>query len=371
MAFQIKDFVSIAASMVNWMRNSTQKITDFSVGGVARTLVEAAAIELDEFYQRMFIGLKEAIPVSVYNSFDFNALPALAAGGLVRVSIASQTSDVLIGSGTVFKAAGKTNTYTSTQDVTITAGNTYADVPVVCATPGVVGNLAAATACTLAPSPVGFVSASNLASFLGGVDAEDDDGRKLRFQSFITSLARGTNAAVDYGLRTVFLTDAVGNETERVVYVAVVEPWLTDGTQPVSLVNCYVHNGVGATSSALLAHARDVVYGYTDASGNKIPGWKAAGVNVQVYAATEDAVAITATLTALAGYDQPTLVSAAQAALEDYLLTLPIGASAIRAKIVEVVMDIEGVYNFVPTVPAGDTAVASNVKIMPGVIAIT
>ena len=76
MAFQLKDFASIAASMINHMKSVTSQITDFAVGGVARTLVEAPAVEIDQAYQQFFIGVKEAIPVATYESFDFARLAA-------------------------------------------------------------------------------------------------------------------------------------------------------------------------------------------------------------------------------------------------------------------------------------------------------
>ncbi len=55
MAFQIKDFTSIVASMVNHMRGTQKKVTDFQKGSVARTLVEAAAVENEELYLQMFL----------------------------------------------------------------------------------------------------------------------------------------------------------------------------------------------------------------------------------------------------------------------------------------------------------------------------
>src|SRR3546814_7934576 len=93
MAFQTKDFVSIVASMINWMRSTQSKITDFNIGSVARTMVEAPAAEIDELYQQFFFGLKEAIPVSVYQSFDFEPIEAVPAAGLVRISIGSKRSE--------------------------------------------------------------------------------------------------------------------------------------------------------------------------------------------------------------------------------------------------------------------------------------
>lgn len=370
MAFQIKDFASITASAVNWMKTTTTKVTDFNIGSVIRTLIEAVSAEIDELYQQMFIGLREAIPVSVYNSFDFAALEAQPASGLVRVTVTSGAS-VLISSGTVFSVAGKSVTYSSTTDITIAAGGTYADVPVVASSAGVVGNLVANATFTASPAPDRFVSATNQSAFVNGRDAETDDERKVRFNAFIASLNRGTNAALEYGLKTTYLTDSAGNVTERVVSAAIVEPYLTDPLQPISLVNCYIHNGAGSTSSALVTRAREVIHGYYDSNGNAVPGWKAAGVKVELYAATEQAVNVTAGLTAATGYDKPTLIASATTEISTYLKELPIGSTAIRSEIIALAMNIEGVSNFVVSAPSGDTTAASNVKLMPGTFSIT
>lgn len=371
MAFQIKDFTSITASMLNWMRSTTQKVTDFNVGSVVRTMLEAIAAEIDELYQQMFIGLREAIPVSVYNSFDFSAQGATSASGLVRVTITATTTDTLISSGTSFAVTGKSVGYSSTSDVTIPAGSTYVDVPVTAAASGVVGNLVANTSFTVTPTPGGFISAINLAAFSNGQEAETDDERKVRFNAFIASLNRGTVAALEYGLKTTVLTDALGNVTERVMSASIVEPWLTDSLQPISLVNCYIHNGVGSTSSALVTQANNVIYGYYDANGNAVPGWKAAGVQVNVYAATENTLNVTGVVSITPGYDQTTILNQAQQVIYTYLIGLDIGASALKAEIVKRVMEIDGIFNFVASALADSTAAASNQKIMPGTITLT
>jgi len=83
MAFQIKSFAAIAASMINYARATQDEITDFSVGSVARTIMEAPAIEIEELYQRMLAGILEAIPVSVYRAFGFDPLEAAPARGYV------------------------------------------------------------------------------------------------------------------------------------------------------------------------------------------------------------------------------------------------------------------------------------------------
>lgn len=371
MAFQIKDFASISASMVNWMRASTSKVTDFNIGSVVRTLVEAAAAEIDELYQRMLIGLREAIPVSVYNSFSFERLDPIPASGLVRVSITPAGADVMIPAGTVFSAAGAALTYTSSEDALIEAGDSFVDIQVVASDVGVAGNIAPARVFTLTPPPPGFVSASNLTAFINGLDRETDDARKQRFIAYIDSLNRGTVKALEYGLKTTAILDPNGNPIERVASASIIEPWLSDPLQPVALVKCYVHNGVGSTSSALVTRAAEVIYGYTDASGKKIPGWKAAGVKVEVYAATEQAVPVSAVLTPQPGYEAAPLVASATSAIAEYIRALPIGETCVRAEIVAIGMEIPGVYNFVVSAPASDTVVAASIKLMPGAIDIT
>lgn len=371
MAFQIKDFTSIVASMINFMKGTTDKITDFNVGSVARTLIEAPAIEIDELYQQMFNGLNEAIPVSLYTSLNFTALPAIPASGLIRVTYTSSTSSRTVPAGTKFSIVSWPVNYTSVSDVVLPPGSTYADIQVVGDTSGVMGNVDAGSAFSMTPQFNGFLSASNLSAFVNGIDAESDSARKLRFTQFISSLNRGTNAALIYGLSTVFLADVNGNEIERVESSSIIEPWVDDNTQPVGLVNCYIHNGVGGTSSALVTHAKKVIYGYYDANNNPIAGWKAAGVQVQIFAATETIVNVTAAIFAMPGYDKPALVTQAASAIYSYVQSLPIGTKCLIAEIVSLVMSIEGVYNFSVTAPSADVSSSASVKLMPGTITIS
>jgi len=371
MAFQTKDFVSIVASIGNVMKSTQNKVTDFNIGSVFRTLVEAPAAEMDEMYQQFVIGLIEGIQTAVYTSFSFDPIDAVAAAGLVRVTIEANEQPVLIPAGTSFSPANGRVDYTSSDDVTIPPGNTFADVLVAANSPGVIGNILAGQVFTLSPAPDGLVGATNLDDFASGTDAESEDDRKVRFNAFIQSLNRGTVAALDYGLKSTTREDAQGNLIERVVAAAVVEPYLDDPNQPIAWVQCYVHNGVGNTTSALVERAREVIYGYVDASGKKVPGWKAAGVKVDVHAAFEQVVDVAGVLTPLAGYDKPTLLTDAEQAIFGYIRSLDIGQPAILAEIIAQVMEIEGVYDFVPSEPLASVQPNKRTKLMPGAIDLT
>lgn len=372
MAFQIKDFASIVASMINWMSSTQDQITDFSVGSVTRTLVEAPATEIEELYQQMFNGLRDAIPTAVYTSFNFPSLPALPAGGLITVTITTQLTDTLISAGASFTASNAgSQQYGSTLDVTIPAGQTSALVPTEALTAGSAGNIAAGTNFTMTPTPAGFTAATNVTGFVNGDDAETDAAHMVRFNSYISTLQKSTSAAIVYGAKTANLQDANGNIIEQVASAIVVEPYLTNNALPISSINCYVHNGVGGTSPALVSQAQLVINGYTDTNGNRIPGYKAAGVICTVAAATEQPLNVTGALTAAPGFDKPTLVGLAQSALQAYLLGVPTGQTAQFNLISASVTNIEGVGNFVISTPLVDTNVAANVKIMPGTLTIS
>lgn len=371
MPFQIKDFASIAASMVNYAKATGRVITDFTEGSVTRTVMDASAIELDQFYQQALGMILDAIPVATFNTFNFVALPAIDAFGLIRVTITAQTVTTIIPAGTIFTRADGAADYASAADVTILAGSTTADVLVSCTAAGVLGNMEGGQTFSMSAPPNGFVSATNLAAFITGREAETEDQREARFVQYIASLARSTPAAIRYGLTTAVITDGSGNPIEQVRLAQVDEPYTRDTSQPIGLVNCYIHNGVGSTSDALLAQATQVVLGYTDASGNLVAGYKAAGTKCVVYKATEDQLNVTGVVTVLPGFDEDDTVDAVAAGISDYLVGLDIHTSALFGRIEAIGMDTPGVANFVMSAPTADVAAAIGHKIMPGTLDVT
>ncbi|MBN3839266.1 baseplate J/gp47 family protein [Burkholderia sp. Ac-20349] len=371
MAFQVKDFASIAASCVNYLKSVQTAITDFRIGAVARTLMEAFAAEAEELYQQMFVGLREAIPVAIYSSFNFPKLAAVPASGNVRVTIAAQATDLTIVAGTIFAPTALSLTYASQSNAVIPAGQTYADVYVVCTSTGSAGNLAPGTPFSMQPQPAGFVSAANTGQFLTGTDAETDAQQKARFISFIESLQRGTVGAVRYGLSLATISDANGVVTEQVIASNVVEPWISDNTQPVGYVQAYIHNGVNGASAALIAQASKILYGYYRTDGTAVPGYKAAGARVDIFAATVLNLNVTAVITVAAGNIASSVQASVQTAIQNYLTGLSVGQPALFATIIQLAMDTPGVANFALSSPAADTAASVSQKIMPGTMNLT
>lgn len=372
LGFQIKNFVSIAAGMLNHVRGVQKEITDFNIGAVARTMLEAPAVEIEEAYQQTFNGLRAAIPVATYQSFNFDRLEAASANGLIHVVISASAADVTIPAGTVLSTPSSRTTFVSQAAKTIAAGGTSADLVVVAADAGVVGNIPAACAFTASPTISGFVSAANANLFNNGRDQESDDQRKQRFVAYIRSLQRATNEALDYGARTAALLNATGVEVERVRSALVYEPYVHDNTQPIAWSKVYIHNGSGSTSNDLLARCDAVLRGYVDtATGAKVAGYKASGIKLDVLKATEVPTDITGVITPEPGIDGADLVPLAEDALARHLLDVEIGDTSLLKDRVILVSDIPGVANIVFSVGTADITSTYSQKLVPGTITIT
>lgn len=370
--FQLKTFVSIVGGMLNHVRGVQKDVTDFNVGAVARTMLEAPAVEIEEAYQQTFNGLRAAIPVATYQSFNFERLAAAAANGMIHLVITASAVDVTIPGGTGFSTASSRTTFLSQADATIAAGATTADLVVVAADAGAVGNIPAACAFTAAPTIAGFVSATNAKLFKNGRDLETDEERKQRFGAYIQSLQRSTNAALDYGARTAALFDASGVEIERVRTALVYEPYVTDNTQPIAWTQLYIHNGSGSTSTALRDHCDDVLRGYVDpATGKKIPGYKASGTKLDVIVATEVPTNITGNITPEPGFDGAELIPLAEDALARHLLDVEIGGTSLLKDRVILVSELVGIANIVFTVGTADITSTHSQKLVPGTVTIT
>lgn len=372
-AFQIKDFASIVASMLNLMQSTQTKITDFNPGSINRVMLESSAAEMDELYQQMLNGLLQAIPVSVYNSFGFSALPSQAASGQMTVNITSQATNTPIVAGTIFTSATTGQTYTLVGITQIiAAGSTTLDMPVVATDEGADTNLGAATAFTLSPIPAGFVSAANPNAFINGSDAETPAQQLIRFNGYITTLQGATEGAIVYGAKTATVTDVNGNVIERVATAVIVEPYLTDNTQPISNIFCFIHNGVGSTSVALENKCQQIIDGYTAPNGTLVRGYKAAGVICTVGLATEQPINVTGVLTAKAGFTHSVLVTQAKSVISAYLLGVIAGGEAQFSLLETLVMLIPGVADFVISTPTANVnSTGANYKIMPGTLTIT
>lgn len=361
MSFQIKDFVSIVASQVNHARGVTDKITDFLPGSVARTLIEAPAAEIEELYLQMFLGLRAAIPIATFRSFGFDKLPATRAYGYVSISTGSPLGAALeIPVGTAFRSADG-RVYLSTSAVTWQVGTTMVQVPVQAEQAGISGNAASGVITSSSFFQNGFVVSNQPIEH--GRDQETDAEREARFAEFVQSISRGTLAACIYVTRSARLLDANGYMTEYVTRLGVDE-------QP-GHVRLYIYSSIGAPSPALLAVGQSAIDGSIDqGTGAITPGYRAAGVRVDVLPMTERAVDASIKVEMLPGY--PLSPAVEQQLLDIFSArvrsVLP-GETLYLGSLVESLLAAPGVSSIVPQTNENITC-EINEALVPGVLTI-
>lgn len=359
MSFQIKDFNSIVAAQINHARSVTKKITDFEPGSVARTIMEAPAVEVEELYLQMFLGLRDAIPVSTFKSFGFDLLPVRYASGYVSVTKnAALTAPLTIPLGTVFTATDG-RTYTSTIAKVWAAGTTVINVPVVSSVAGLAGNIAAG----LITSSVFFDSNYTISNplFDSGREVESDSEREIRFAEYIASLSRGTLLACRYAASQAAIYGADGGITEYVTRIGMEE---TPG-----IIRIYLYGSGGAPSAAILLDGQRRIDGYTNEStGVVTPGYRSAGVRCDVLAMQERAVPLYVSVGMYSGY---TLDAQVQQAISDIfaatITAVEPGVTLYLKTLIEAMLAVEGVRTIVPATSA-NIACGVNEALMPGTL---
>lgn len=359
--FQIKDFASIVAAKINHARAVTTKITDFQPGSVARTLMEAPAVEIEELYLQMFLGLRDAIPVATFLSFGFERLPAARAVGFVSVSSeAPLAAPLTIPVGTDFYATDGRK-YISTTEVVWPSGAILSLVPVQYAAAGLAGNIAAGA---ITSSP--FFSTAFVVSNQGietGRDVESDAEREARFAEFAQSISRGTLAACTYVARLSQVLDGVGNIAEYVTRIGVEEQG--------GHVRIYLYSSLGAPSAALLLDGQTRIDGSVDpVTGAVTPGYRAAGVRFDVLGMLEREVPMSIRVEMLPGYS---LTAAVEQEIGDIysaaIRSVQPGDTLYLGSLIEALLAAAGVQSIVPG-STENIVCEINEALIPGVLTI-
>lgn len=362
MSFQIKDFASITASQINHARAVTKKITDYQPGSVARTIMEAPAVEIEELYLQMFLGLRDAIPVATFRSFGFEKLPAAHAVGYVSVSAETPLAqEMSVPAGTVFHSTDGRE-YQSTHEVTWPAGSGAVLIPVMHAVAGAVGNAAAGSVTLSSFFGGGYtISSQPIGS---GRDLELDAEREARFASFVQSISRGTLTACAYAARQSVVLGPDGDIVEYVTRLGVDE-------QP-GHVRLFVYSSHGSPSLALLESGQRRIDGWTDPeTGAVTPGYRAAGVRIDVLGMTERQVPLSIRVDMLEGYQ---LTAAVQQSIRDIfsaqIRSVFPGQTLYLGSLIEAMLATAGVRAIVPST-SENIVCEINEALIPGELTIT
>lgn len=343
----MKKFKDILQDMVTWLALTNTKVTNFTVGSVVRSILEAVAIEVESLYyfiQSNFESLQEN---SVYNSFDFEKKPAIPATGMVTVNFNQiLVQSVLFPVGTLFYTVpidGQTIYFESTQEVIASIGTVTVDIPVQCQQTGIVGNVPSFTIRRSVQSTPIMGDIYNQNRFFTGAPEESKEERKKRFSTFVKSIARATPDAVTYGCLQ------VNNVTG--VYIQ----------EGIGMVYVYAHDADGNLTDQMR----------TDLN-NTLGNYRAAGVMSFVNGVTRKPIDLNIQVLINQGYNTDTLLFKVDDLVTVYLSKFTVSKSLIKNDLIRYIMEIdkEAIANISIDLTT-DVTVAPQELIRPGTINVT
>jgi uncharacterized phage protein gp47/JayE len=344
--FERKSMEQIVSKMIKWTRGATTKLTDFRVGSKVRTIYEAVAVVVEEFYDRVYRTMRQLIEENIYGVFGFDKIPSTYATGLVtfsRSTVADQ--DYYIPAGTLLQKNATEYVapinYRTTEDAVLAMGTTSINAPIVCETAGVDGNTGANTVIIMVGGISGIEAVTNLTALTNGQDEETKEEQKLRFQRFMDANARGVLGAVEYGATLASRVDDNGITIERVTQSKALE-YLPERKGEVDL---YVWNGVDGASEALIAEVRRIEEGYYDEDGKVVYGYKPAGNILNIYVAPRKYLKVKVDLTPEIWLSFEDAQTIAEREIDGYFGSLKMGQTVVQTEIESRIKRNEGVYD--------------------------
>lgn len=330
--FTPKPFAHIAADMIERMRSSTDRVTDFNVGSVVRSLLEVPSAELEEFYQEVYFGLLRAIPTAIYIGFSYTLRQAVAARGAITITRETADAALTIPAGTELQST-RGASYLLDADVVLDVGATEATATITATAVGTIGNTDQESVAFVG---VSGATATNPAAIDSGIDQETEEQRAERFARFILSLARGTVSAIQYAVSEAEVYHPItGLLSERVQNVAMDEV--------PGYVTVWIHNGADGASAALTQEVERRIEGYETADGELVSGYRAAGVEVVVRTMGELSVDVTLELITTTGAVRSDTEAAIISQLTAWLKDVASGSVIRPVDIINEVFVISGV----------------------------
>ena len=173
-------------------------------------------------------------------------------------------------------------------------------------------------------------SVTNAQRTAGGIEKETDDAFRVRIAGFLSTVRRGTPAALEFGATQV---------------AGVLRATVDESSLPPTV---YIADAAGGANDTLVAAVQD-----------ELVNWRAAGVQVNVQGATQILQDITLALTFRAGFDTSSTRDKAIEAVVAAVNSLGIGETLFRSAIVAAAK-ITGIRDVVVSNPAGDVAPSLN-----------
>lgn len=223
MKLSLQTFTDLVQGMAATVQSTSQRALDLSVGSTLRALLEANA-SVGLWMQWLIIQVLQMTRAATSTGADLDSwmadfsltrLAARCATGMVTFSRFSPNLPALILPGALVRTTDAAQTFTVSTDsanplwdpsqggYSLPAGMAAADLPVIASLSGTSGNVQAGTVSLIASALPGIDAVTNAAPFIDGMDAESDPALRSRFQAYLASRSRATQAAVGYAIVSV------------------------------------------------------------------------------------------------------------------------------------------------------------------------
>ena len=344
----------IYTAMKNYLIANNSSLNNFNIGSRLSVMLEAISLVSGESQNDFYQGLLKAIPIAIYEGFDFPRNPGLQSSGTLQFSSNSPVSqDTPIPTGTQINLNGVL--FQTTALGTILNGQmSSANVAAQCVQIGIAGNINLNAINTLSGQgsfinqPTGVDSCINNLAFTNGTDEESSADRIQRFRTYILSLVRSNIGGITAAVLGV----------SGIKSVSIVEYYPDDGW-----ITIYADDGTGNLSSALQAQILQLIVG-DENNLTDYPGYVACGIHVQVLPPIISQINVTATLYVnnSSSYANTQFVIIVENAIQQYTNSLKMGQNWIKSEIITLVMNSNSDINdFQITVPSGNVTIASGI----------
>lgn len=354
-AIAVKKYKDLLDDMISWVVANQSKLTDFNEGSMVRTILESIALLAEQIYIKTRVGFEDGLIDVPFYAFNFEKDAPQKAAGEVIFSRTGTSGTVDIPIGTLIATADGLQ-FRTTEAAEITDGNndsSATDIQAMRA--GSLYNVAASTIVIIVSPLSGVDSVDNASATSGGLDEESDSAFLDRFQQFIEGLGQANVAGLIAGAKGI----------DGVRSASVVEHFPPSSSYNASV---YIDDGAGNAPQALLDSVEDVLIG--DGTGT-VPGYKAAGINIQVLAPTKVTVTVTVEVDDDGTVSREALEYQIENAITGYINNLLIGEDCVRNKIIEAIIAVTGVADLTLTVPASNTTISGVQIARVGTIVIT
>ena len=314
----------------------------------------AAAAELQALDIQADWVLDQSFPQTAQGVYlDYHAqmrgisrTPAAKAVGTLRFSVRqANTSDLVIGSGTVCMTADEVR-FQTTADAVLEAGELTVDAPAEALEAGQNGNAASGTILHFTACPVGITGCTNPAPFTGGSDQEDDESLRTRILESYQRLPNGANAA--------------WYEQTAMSHAGVAAAKAVGRARGIGTVDVYIAAEAGLPDAELLAEVQA-----------DLQERREIAVDVAVKSPEAEEVDIVAALAVREGSDFAAAKAAAEQALAGYFSGRRLGRAVLLAELGNILYHVEGVENYRILAPTADIPADDTVLPLLGEVTIT